>query len=184
MNCACWGWILKYIEGPMNHSKLSSGISFLVFILKLTPKTKPPPEIWNAGCSQYSSPYARYVLFSVPMEFLRCLNSLPKWLWPLHWSSPVSQSQAIPEEAGEGRETFRTGERITHGWAVWRLNPNETLDLTRFDRLTDRVNELKVQVSNSLNRSALQHSAASGRHIQHQTRPAFLQEKTYDMWIV
>ena len=33
------------IEGPMNHSKLSSGISFLVFILKLTPETKPPPEI-------------------------------------------------------------------------------------------------------------------------------------------
>ena len=37
---------------------------------------------------------------------------------PYNGGSPVSQSQAIPEEAGEGRETSRTGERITHGWAM------------------------------------------------------------------
>ena len=172
---------MNYIEGYgyRNHGKLSrfwSGMSIPCVQIEMNTGNTTSTRNLNWRVFPILITLCKVCSIFSFYGFLRFFNSLPKWLWPLQWSSPVSQSQAIPEEAGEGRETSRTGERTTHGWAMWRLNPKQTLDLTRLDRLTDRMNKAKVQVSNSLNRSALQHSAASGRHIQHQTRPAFLQE--------
>ena len=164
------------IEGPMNHSILSSGISIPCAHIEINPENKTSTRNLKCRVFPILITLCKVCSISVSMDFCGSSIHCPNDCGPYNGGSPVSQSQAIPEEAGEGRETSRTGERTSHGWAMWRLNPKQTLDLTRLDRLTDRVNKAKVQVSNSLKRSALQHSAASGRHIQHQTRPAFLQE--------
>ena len=56
--------------------------------------------------------YFQFLWISAVLQFIAQMI-----VGPYNGGSPVSQSQAIPEEAGEGRETSRTGERITHGWA-------------------------------------------------------------------
>ena len=57
----------------------------------------------------------RYVLLWIS----RVLQSTAHLILALtNGGSPVSQPQAIPEEVGEGRETSRTGEKITPGWAM------------------------------------------------------------------
>ena len=57
--------------------------------------------------------YFQFLWISAVLQFIAQMI-----VGPYNGGSPVSQSQAIPEEAGEGRETSRTGERITHGWAM------------------------------------------------------------------
>ena len=74
------------LKAPWTTEYLAAVVfQFLVFKLKWTPKTKPPPEIWIGGCSQYSSPYARYVLFSVSMDFCGSSIHCPNDCGPLQW---------------------------------------------------------------------------------------------------